>query len=77
MTTKTLLATMAVSLLLILTVGGAYAWGLSTNLENHRHWCEAPCEVNFDLPMAEDNYGVDYYDHRVNVFRVAPDWEED
>lgn len=77
MTTKSLLATMAVSLLLILTVGGAYAWGLSTNLKNNRSTCDAPCTVHFNQPMAEDNYGTDYYDGKVDVFRVAPDWEED
>jgi hypothetical protein len=68
---------MAVSLLLILAVGGAYAWGFHTNLDNHTHWCEAPCEVNFDRPMAEDNYGEDYHDGRLYVFKVAPDGEED
>lgn len=58
----------AVAIVVGLAIALAYMWGL----EAKRHTCASPCTVSFSLPMEEDEFGIDYHNHRLDVYRVKP-----
>jgi hypothetical protein len=70
---RLILSTTVVAAIVFVLAGGGYMWGAQAS----RHDCNAPCYVHFSKPMAEDNFGIDYYDGQLQVFKVAPDWVED
>lgn len=56
-------------------VAAAAAFGVSRVQANtasmNDHGCDAPCTVNFDGRMAEDNFNIDYQASAGNVGKVV------